>query len=412
MTDTIVVGAGIVGLSVADHLARAGQSVTVVDRDPVGTGASGGNAGLISLGHPPLTVPGASWQGLKWMASPTAPFHVRPRLDLDLLRWLWSFHFHCDADWATGCQKLMGPLGRRSMELFEEGIDRDGIDCDFARTGWLDVCLDPNNLAAARDEARDLARFGFSHMHLDRDALLERDPAFRSDVAGAILYPDSACCDPGAYVRGLAAATTRRGTTVRTGTAVDALDLVGSEVRGVKLASGETLHAHSTVLAAGIWTTELARQIALPIPMQPARGYNLQLEGLPVLPSTGSVLHETFVVATPMYGNLRLAGTLEIAPVGRPWSRNRLAMLRRGARRYLRGVDAAVTTAEWAGYRPCTADGLPVMGPVPTRPGLFVATGHAMQGLTLGPASGEFVGDLILGRTPRIDPELMRVDRF
>jgi D-amino-acid dehydrogenase len=114
------------------------------------------------------------------------------------------------------------------------------------------------------------------------------------------------------------------------------------------------------------------------------------------------VLHETFVAVTPMRDQLRLAGTLEIQPLGRPWMRNRLAMLPAGARRYLKGVDQGRVVAEWAGYRPCTSDGMPVIGAVPGTPGAYVGTGHAMMGMTLGPVTGRVLADMVLGRTPAL----------
>jgi D-amino-acid dehydrogenase len=142
------------------------------------------------------------------------------------------------------------------------------------------------------------------------------------------------------------------------------------------------------------------RDMGLDIPMQGARGYHLQYEGIPELPFTGCVLHETFVAVTPMRDQLRLAGTLEIQPLGRPWMRNRLQKLPGGARRYIKGIDQGRVVAEWAGYRPCTSDGMPVIGAVPGSPGLYVGTGHAMMGMTLGPVTARVLADLVLGATP------------
>jgi D-amino-acid dehydrogenase len=126
-----------------------------------------------------------------------------------------------------------------------------------------------------------------------------------------------------------------------------------------------------------------------------------------VLPRHGGVMHETFVAYNPMGSQLRLAGTLEIGPTGRPWLRKRLHALTTAARRYLHGIDRAHITAEWAGYRPCTADGMPVIGSVPSIPGLFIGTGHAMMGLMLGPVTGRILCADICGTRQEIDPELL-----
>jgi D-amino-acid dehydrogenase len=172
---------------------------------------------------------------------------------------------------------------------------------------------------------------------------------------------------------------------------------------GVHSSRGEVVEGTEVVLAAGVWSGALARNVGLDIPMQGARGYHLQLEGVPQLPFTGCVLHETFVAVTPMRDQLRLAGTLEIQPLGRPWMRNRLGMLPAGARRYLTGIDQGRVVAEWAGYRPCTSDGMPVIGAVPGTPGAYVGTGHAMMGMTLGPVTGRVLADMVLGRTPVLE---------
>jgi D-amino-acid dehydrogenase len=169
---------------------------------------------------------------------------------------------------------------------------------------------------------------------------------------------------------------------------------------GVHSTQGETFEGSDVVIAAGVWSGALSEQLGLDIPMQGARGYHLQYEGIPQLPFTGCVLHETFVAVTPMREQLRLAGTLEIQPLGRPWMRNRLEMLPRGANRYIKDIQQGRVVAEWAGYRPCTSDGMPVIGAVPGTPGLFIGTGHAMMGMTLGPITAKVLAATVMGEVP------------
>jgi D-amino-acid dehydrogenase len=128
------------------------------------------------------------------------------------------------------------------------------------------------------------------------------------------------------------------------------------------------------------------------------------------------VLHETFVAITPMLRNgrqqLRLAGTLEIGPLDQPWMAERLGMLVKGSRAYLRGLDQLQPAGEWAGYRPCTSDGMPAIGAVRAKPGLFVATGHAMMGMTLGPVTGKAMAEIIAGESPCFDVSMLSPERF
>lgn len=410
---TVIVGAGIVGLATAYFLARAGRDVLVLDREPVGEGASCGNAGLLSIGHYPLTRPGASWRGLRWMLDRDAPLFIRPRPDPRLVSWLWTFHRHCTPSWLERCMRELCAMGFPTLALLEQVLADEGIDCDYRRDGWLDVVMHPENLPHAEAEARALVPHGYSYQVLTGDELRRRSPCFTDEVAGAVWHRDSAHCHPGDLMRGLAAACARRGVELRTDTTVAGLvrDRQG-RAAGVRTDRGEAFEGDSVVIAAGVWSGRLAREMGLAIPMQGARGYHVQLEGVPALPFTGCVLHETFVAVTPMRDQLRLAGTLEIQPLGRPWMRNRLRMLPEGARRYLHGIDAARTVAEWAGYRPCTSDGMPVIGAVPSTPGLFVGTGHAMMGMTLGPVTARVLAEMVLGRQPAMELPMASPARY
>jgi D-amino-acid dehydrogenase len=413
MARTVIVGAGIVGLSTAYYLARAGRAVVVLDREPVGAGASLGNAGLLSIGHYPLTRPGASWRGLKWMFNRSAPLYIKPRLDPALLWWLWDFHRHCNQAWLDRCMRSLCAMGFPSLALLEQVIADEGINCDYKRDGWLDVVMDPRNMPGAVAEAQALVPYGYTHRVLTGDELRRQSPCFRPEVAGAVLHTDSAHCDPGVYTHALAEACMRHGVEIRTDAAVECIghDRTGA-VAGVVLQNGETVEGETIVIAAGIWSAGLNASLGLEMPLQPARGYHVQLEGVPSLPATGCVLHEAFVAVTPMRDQLRLAGTLEIQPVDRPWMRNRLESLAVGARRYMHGIDQARTVAEWAGYRPCTSDGMPVIGAVPRLPGVFVGTGHAMMGMTLGPVTGRALADLVLGRAAPIDLSMCDPARY
>ena len=398
---TVIVGAGIVGLTTAYFLARAGREVIVLDRDEIGDGASYGNAGLLSIGHYPLTRPGVSWRGFKWMFDRNAPLFIRPRPDADLLSWLWTFHRHCNQSWLDRCMKELCAMGFPTLELFEEIIAVEGIECDYRRDGWLDVVLKKENMASAEAEAKTLVPHGYSHTVISGDELRRRSPCFTDEVAGAVWYRDSAHCSPGDFMMGLGAACARLGVEIRTSCTVAGLerDRFG-KAAGIHTSRGETIEGSAVVIAAGVWSDALTRDMGLDIPMQGARGYHLQYEGIPQLPFTGCVLHETFVAVTPMHEQLRLAGTLEIQPLGRPWMRNRLDMLPAGAKRYIKGIEKGTQVAEWAGYRPCTSDGMPVIGAVPGTPGLFIGAGHAMMGMTLGPITGKVLSDMVMGAPP------------
>ena len=410
--DIVVVGAGILGLSSAWYLEEAGARVTILDRAPIGDSASCGNAGLICFGHPPLTRPGVSRQGLKWMFDPRSPLFIKPRLDGDLFRWLWTFHRHCNTPHYERSLEALCELGRMSANCFEEILDATSIDCDWQRCGWDDVCLHAETLDKVEKEAALLARLGYESERISGDELRADAPAYTEEVAGAIRFDDSATLSPRAFTQGLAEALQQRGVAIRTDATVASLVEHGDRVAGVRLDTGEELTADATVLTAGVWSDTLAGSIGLRIPMQPARGYQRDLVGLEHLPPRGCVLNETFIAVSPFHGTLRLAGTLEIAGFNQPWLVDRLEHLTMAGGRYLRGADTAEIASEWAGYRPCTADGMPVIGGVPRHRDLFIGTGHAMMGMTLGPASGKLIAECVLDTTPSLESPSFAASRF
>jgi len=420
----VVVGAGIVGASTAWHLAKKGWAVTLLDREmprAMSDGASGGNAGLLSIGHYPLTRPGVSWRGLKWMFSRTAPLYIKPRLDRELVSWLWNFHLHCNQRYLDRCMETLCAMGWQTLDVLEQMMAEEQIFCDYARDGWLDVVMKPENMAKAEAEARSLEKFGYKWDRIEGDELRRRDPCFAAEVAGAIHMKDSAHCAPNDLIAGLLRALPKHGVKVRFDAEVRAFRQTKSgAITAVELDGGDVLSADAVILCAGVWSDALGRLAGVKIPMQGARGYHLQFDyprsEAPAVPSTGMVLHETFVAITPMkrdgHQQLRLAGTLEIGPLGQPWMPERLGMLLKGSRPYLQGLDMLKPAGEWAGYRPCTSDGMPAIGSVRGKAGLYVATGHAMMGMTLGPVTGKAMAEIVAGEKPCFDVSMLRPDRF
>jgi D-amino-acid dehydrogenase len=408
----LIIGAGVLGLSTAWHLTERGARVLVIDRERIADGASCGNAGLICFGHPPLTRPGVSIQGLKWMFDKRSPLYIKPRLDGELLRWMWSFHRHCNKRHFDRCMDVLCALGGLSAKCFDEMLDATSIDCDWRHDGWDDVCMFESTLDHAEAEAAHLEPFGYRAKRIDGETLRAESPAWKPGIAGAIRYEDSATMNPGAFTAGLARELVARGVELRSGCTVAGFLRDGDGVTGVRLDTGEEIAAPHTVLTAGVWSDALARSLNLRIPMQPARGYHRDLGGLAHVPRLGCVLNETFIAVTPFHDTLRLAGTLEIAGFNAPWLKDRLSHLTDACGRYLEGVDEAEVTSEWAGYRPCTPDGLPAIGGVSSHPGLFVATGHAMMGMTLGPGSGKLLAEAILGEKPSYASPMLSPSRF
>lgn len=408
----IVVGGGVVGLASAYHLARGGGEVTLIERGDFSNGASTGNAGIIALGHPPMPRPGMTRQAFRMLLDPSNPLYIPLRADPSLLSWLWEFRKACTETQFQHSMAVLAELGWRAGEAFEQIVHEEALDCEYSPSGWMEIYRTPEKEAQVHHEAELMRRYGYNATAYDGPALRAIQPAFLEDVRGAIHYTDSAFANPGQFVSGLARRLLEHGIDVRTGETVERLIVSDSRARGVTLASGEEIRADTVLLAAGIWSRDLAAQIDVRVPMQPGKGYHINLTQPEPCVTTTCVLAETYVAVTPIGGGLRLAGTLEFSGINHKLVQRRLDMLRVGAGAYLHGIDDCETQSTWCGLRPCTADGLPVVGWAPRVEGLYIATGHAMMGFALGPVTGRLVSEDILHGASALDLSPLSPRRF
>jgi D-amino-acid dehydrogenase len=409
---TIVIGGGITGLCTAHYLSRRGEPVTLITRDPPGEGASGGNAGILAFGHLPLPRPGLAVKALRWMLDRRSPLYVPPRFDPALYRWFWNFHRSCTDRQVAHCMDILAPLGRLAMECWGELLADADHRCDHRPGGWLDVFLSEAGRTEAVLEGELVRDLGFDVAQCSGAGLREAEPAFGPNVLGAIHYRESASLDPREFLRGLAEQLAGQGVEIRTGEEVAELIVAKDRCLGVRLIAGDQVRGGRTVLAAGVWSTRLAETARLKIPLQAGKGYHVDLEEPAPPLNTSAVLRETYIAVTPMNGRLRLAGTVEFSGVNQDLNASRLEMLSSGASQYLSGISAARVVARGCALRPCTADGLPVLGWAPQVKDLFVATGGAKMGLTLGPALGSLAADILLDGRTCLDISSLRADRF
>lgn len=412
---TVIVGAGAIGACAAFALAKRGAPVTLLDAGEVGGGCSFGNAGLISLAHLPIQRPGVVRQAMKWMFDPDSPLYIAPRLDPGLIGWLWRFRNACTQERLDRNLKSICDLSRGTLELVDEIHERSRGAFFYDKRGYMEVYRTEEGFLRGCANARLVEPFGFRHDEVRRDPLLAIEPALAPDVAGAVWHRHSAFCDPHRFVLAAADLARSLGAAVYERSPVASIEAAGGRVTGVRLTNGRTIAAEVVVLAAGAWSPPLAHALGVKIPMQPAKGYHRDVAHVDPPLNIACVMGEANMVCTPMGGFMRLAGTLEFSGVNLEMRRNRLDMLDAGARRYLRSYAARngeKPRSEWVGMRPCSPDGLPILGWAPGAQGLLIATGHAMLGLTQAPVTGRTVAECILDGRSAIDITPMRVDRF
>ncbi len=396
----VVVGGGVIGVCSAYYLARRGADVVLLERETIAAGASFGNAGTISAGHPPLNKPGRVRNALLQMRDATSPLYVKPRWDPGLWRWLAEFARYCTWDHVEAAMNVMAPMGMDTLDLFDELIAAEEISCSYRTHGYLAVCRTEEGVEDTRHEAAIIERHGYHPSVLTGEELRAFEPVFSDDIVGGVYYPEARTLDPHRFVSALAERSARMGVTVREGVRVDDVVVEGDRVNAVRTQNGETIGADAVVLATGPFSLSLGRRLGVRLPVQPGKGYHRDLpvgdDGAPPL-DIACVLHERSVFCTPLDGVVRFAGTMEFSGINDVMRSERLNQLTTSARIYMPGLGSAQPVSEWCGLRPMAADGLPIVGAISGVEGVVVATGHGMLGLTLGPVTGELVADQVLG---------------
>ena len=311
--------------------------------------------------------------------------------------------------------KVLGPLGHIGRHLFEELVQEEQLDCQFQPDGYYEVYRTQKGFDSAQAEIPLQRDHGYDTQALPGPALEEMEPALRSGTAGGLFFPEAATLDPGRFLSELARAAVDRGMELRSGARVVEVVSKGSSVFGVRLDDGEMVQGDVAVLCTGAYSLGLARAGGLHMPIQPAKGYHRDLPagdgGIRQLNLT-MMLGERYVFCTPMGDFLRLAGTLELSGLNHTLLQRRLENLTDSAGRYLTGLEGGLSRDDWVGLRPVTPDGLPMVGPAPGLDGLFVANGHAMLGLTLGPVTGKLLAEWIVKGAPSEDLSALVPDRF
>jgi len=410
-TDIIVLGAGIVGTSVAVHLAKRGLSVALVDRRAPGEGTSYGNAGIIEGNTVfPAAFPSsfAELTRIAFKRSPVANYHLSylPRI----APWLLAFRAASRPQRLIETARLMRPLMARAVAEHEALAAESGAERHFNRGGWLKIYRSDSAFAALKLEIEVAAQFGIATVRLDRAGAQALEPALAPVFRHAVHWPGAVSVDnPLALTRAYAARFAALGGITLSGDA-RTLHRVNSAWR-VDTASGP-LDAGDVIIALGPWTPDVIAPLGIRLPLAVKRGYHRHYRtqgnatlGRPVLDA------ENGYVLAPMEQGIRVTTGVEFAArdaAPTPVQLDRLLP----AARALFPLGAPVEPQPWLGARPCFPDSRPVISRAPGQRGLWLAFGHAHWGLTLGPATGRLITEMITGATPFCDPKPYGAQRF
>ncbi|PXY27910.1 NAD(P)/FAD-dependent oxidoreductase [Prauserella muralis] len=396
----VVVGAGVVGLSAAWFLQERGLEVTVLDRQDVAAGASWGNAGWLSPGLAiPLNEPAVLRYGLRALLDRQAPLHVPATADPGLWRFLLRFAAHCTwRGWAAAAHAGL-PLNAECLEAFDV-LASGGVDAATVEAPIIAGFESAQHASGLLGELRRMTEIGqdVDYVGLSGDQARDLRPQLSERVGAGVRLAGQRYVDPGRFVAALAESVRARGGDIRTG--FDVVDVRPHRVAStVRSRSGTSVSANVVVLATGAWSGTLMRRFGVRVPVRAGRGYSFSVPTDEPVP--GPVyLPDVRVACTPYRDGLRVAGTMEFRRPDAPLDPGRLEAIIASARPYLRGVRWNERTDEWVGPRPVTPDGRPLIGAL-RAPGIYLAGGHGMWGLTQGPITGRLLAEQITtGKRP------------
>jgi D-amino-acid dehydrogenase len=409
----VVIGGGVIGAACAYYLARAGWVVTILEKGRFGRGASHGNCGYISPSHVlPLAEPGVVARTLKGMLHADSPFYVKPRMDPGL--WAWMLRFARRANQRDMLSAAVGlaPLLRSTASLYEQILSTEPIEAEWEKAGCWFIYRTPEAMAGYEATDRLMReKFDMPAARYDGNQLADMEPALKPGLAGGWLYESDSHVRPDKLMSGWRAVLETMGVQIRQETKAEGFVEQGGSATAVRTRQGE-VPAEAFVVAAGAWTPEFGLELGAKIPIQPGKGYSITMRRPAVCPNRPMIFQEHKVAITPMKSGYRIGSTMEFAGYDDSLNPRRLGALRRGADLYFREPVNGEVEEEWCGWRPMTWDSLPIIDRSPRLRNAWVAAGHSMLGLTLAPATGRLIAELVGERAPHVDPAPYAIRRF
>jgi D-amino-acid dehydrogenase len=413
----LVLGAGVIGVATAHYLAEDGHEVTVVDRQPApGLETSFGNAGNVCPSYAtPWAAPGMRWKALKWLLQKDAPLAVRWRFDPELFRWMGSWLANCSRTRFERNKPQMQRLSRYSLQCLQKVREASGIHYDETRAGILQLLRSEEEVAAVAAHTRILAAAGVPHELLSSRGCVEVEPALahaQVPFAGGLHLSADETGDCQAFTQALAEHASRRGVRFRFETTVEALQVEGEYLTAVATSAGP-LSADRYVVALACGAAPLLAPHGIRVPIQPVKGYSVTL---PVArfdrAPRASVMDERNKVAITRLGNrVRAAGTAELGATDVEAPPARFGKLLASLRELFPDAADLARPQYWAGLRPMTPDGPPVLGRTPIG-GLFLNIGHGSQGWSMACGSGRILAHVLADRAPDINLDGLTLARY
>jgi D-amino-acid dehydrogenase len=408
----VIVGGGVIGAACAYYLHQAGRPVTLIEQGEFARGCSHANCGFVSPSHVlPLAGPGAIWRTLKSLVSRNSPVKVRWRLDPAMWTWFWQFAQRCNQQDMIAAGHAIHALLMSSRSLYDDLLQTTLTDTEWQPLGLLFVLRSSAGMHHFAEVDRLLdSEFNMGAKRYDGSELNELEPALKPGLAGAWHYAIDGHLRPDKLMLAWRRVLERSGVEIREHCELRDLAVEENLARRVVTSQGD-ITAEQVVIATGAWTPQLHRMLRCPIPIQPGKGYSLTMPRPSICPRLPMIFEEHRVAITPMSSAYRIGSTMEFAGYDTRMNPDRLRLLSDGAAIYLREPLAEPVLESWWGWRPMTPDSVPYIGKVPKLDNVYLAAGHNMLGLSMSPATGRLIAEMLSGQTPHIDPTPYSVGR-
>ena len=413
MSKVIVAGGGVIGLCTAHYLNKAGHEVTLIDKGDLKHGTSFGNAGYISPSHfIPLASPGIVAKGLQWMLSSTSPFYIKPRLNMDLIRWALTFWKRSGKATMERNIPHLNNILQLSRELTSEIRNELGNQFRMEEKGCLMLYKSSLTEKHEIELAKEAAALNIDTKVFSAKEIQAMEPEVEVNVRGGVLYPIDAHLHPGDLMQTIHEHLQQSGVQFQLETTITGFEKQGRKVTKVLTDKGD-FTGDEIILATGSWLPATSRDLGIDLLLQAGKGYSMTFDAVEKNLHYPAILVDDRVAMTPMGADLRMGGTMEISGIGSPMLMKRVQSIFKAAKNYYPNLPVEFPDQNkiWSGLRPLSPDGLPYIGRHSTYDNIVMAGGHAMLGLSLAAATGKLVEEIVGGLETSIDISAFNVER-
>ena len=405
MKNCVIIGGGVIGLCSAYYLAKEGHVVTIIDQSDFKNGCSYGNAGMIVPSHViPLAQPGMIAQGIKWMFDSKSPFYVKPRFNKELFSWGLSFYKHANQKHVDRSMPALRDLSFLSKELYQQfTVESDSFE--YQEKGLLMLFQSDKVGEEETHAGKEAQKLGLEVDFLNQSEVFSLESGLNINAIGGVHYKSDAHLSPNRFMAFLISELGRMKVNFITNSSVTDFKVEAGKIADIITTTG-IIKCDEVVLSAGSWSPKIAKKLGINLSILPGKGYSFNIENREAKPSIPSILCEGKVAVTPMGNKIRFGGTMEITHTNdHTINTKRVQGIVDTANKFYPEIQLLQPPSNeiWHGFRPCTPSGLPLISRSEKVKNVIIAAGHGMMGLSLAPATGKLVQEMVNNKETSVD---------